>query len=95
MHGRWSGQRMSIFMLQFFNKNLIFSLPQFWFGFLNGFSATSFYDAAYLTVFNTVVTACALCGMAILDQDIDFLDPSIQPMISLFMPLIYKETMQE
>jgi P-type E1-E2 ATPase len=38
VHGRWSGIRLTTFMLIFFNKNMVYTLPQFWFGWNSGFS---------------------------------------------------------
>ena len=38
VHGRWSGVRLTNFMLFFFNKNVVFSMAQIWFGIFNGYS---------------------------------------------------------
>jgi len=67
VHGRWSGVRLSEFIILFFNKNLIFSMAQFWFAIFNGFSSQTFYDSAYLTVFNAIVTSIAICAFAVSD----------------------------
>lgn len=91
-HGRWSGIRLSYFMLFFFHKNLVFTLPQFWFGWYNGFSGQSFYDDAYLTMFNTIVTAIAICTLGIWDQDINDEDKKTNELTEIFYPFLYKET---
>lgn len=92
VHGRWCGSRLSVFMLFFFHKNLVFTLPQFWFGWYNGFSGQSFYDDMYLTLYNTTVTAIAICTIAIWDQDINPNDPKYAKLIDVFYPYLYKET---
>lgn len=72
VHGRWSGVRLSLFMILFFNKNIMFSMVQFWFGIFNGYSSQTYYDSAYLTVFNAIVTSIAICCFAVSDQEINF-----------------------
>ena len=79
-------------MLFFFNKNLVFAMAQFWFGLFNGFSGQTFYDSAYLTMFNAVVTAIAICAFAISNQDINFNDPKTKPALDFFLPLLYQES---
>jgi magnesium-transporting ATPase (P-type) len=92
VHGRWSGVRLSFFMLFFFQKNIVFTMQQFWFGWYNGFSGQTYYDDVYLTSFNTFVTAIAICALAVFDQDINVEDKSKKDLIEIFFPFIYKES---
>eukprot|EP00347_Sterkiella_histriomuscorum_P002642 403367358 len=94
VHGRWSGVRLSVFMLFFFHKNLVFTLPQFWFAWYSGFSGQTFYDDIYLTSFNTFVTAIAVCTIAIWDQDLNPSDKKQGSLIELFFPFLYSESME-
>eukprot|EP00347_Sterkiella_histriomuscorum_P004736 403359304 len=95
VHGRWNGIRLSHFMLFFFHKNLVFTIPQFWFGWYNGFSGQSFYDDNYLTVFNSIATSIALIAFGVLDQDINPNDEKSKKLIELFYPFLYQESQRQ
>lgn len=62
-------------MLLFFNKNLFFTMPQFWFGWNNGFSGQTYYDEIYMSAFNLFATNFAICGYAVWEQDLPYNDP--------------------
>lgn len=72
MHGRWSYVRNSEMVLYFFYKNMLFTIPQFYFTFLNAWSGLSLFDDWYMTNYNMIFTALPLGFKAILDQDINF-----------------------
>lgn len=92
VHGRWSGLRITLFMLLFFNKNIAYTLPQFWFGWNNGFSGSAYYDDIYMSCFNLFATNLAVCCIAVWDIDIMANNDKLQGVIELFLPQIYKFT---
>lgn len=59
VHGRWCHVRISLFILVFFYKNMVFTLQQLWFSIYSGFSAQTFFDEGYLLNFNSIITASA------------------------------------
>ena len=59
VHGRWCHFRISLFILVFFYKNMIFTLQQVWFATMSGYSAQTFFDEGYLLNFNSIITASA------------------------------------
>ena len=59
-------------ILYFFYKNMLFTLPQFYFAFINGFSAQTFYDDYYVTLYNLIFTAFPLGVKAVLEKDVDY-----------------------
>lgn len=50
-----------------FYKNLLFVMPQFWFGFYSGFSGQVFYDKWIYQIFNIVFTAVPVMLYALFD----------------------------
>ncbi len=94
MHGRWSGWRLSIFMLLFFHKNIVFTLPQFWFGWNCGFSGQSYFDDIYMSAFNIFATNIACCALAVWDIDINLEDKKKSAIFDLFLPQIYKHSQE-
>lgn len=76
VHGRHFILRNSYFVYYFFYKNIIFTFPQFWFAFLNGFSGKLLWDDWYILAYNSFIT-CLPVGMRMLfeeDIDVDFKD---------------------
>lgn len=62
-------------ILYFFYKNMVFTLPQFMYAYINGYSGQTIYDDYYITCYNMVFTALPLAAKAIYDQDVNpFLD---------------------
>jgi len=88
VHGRWAYLRTSNFINFFFYKNLIFTLPQFWFALYSGYSGQSIYDNTYITNYNTVFTSVAPVYYASLEQDIN---PRENQTIRKAMPFVYEE----
>ena len=88
VHGRWSYLRTSNFINFFVYKNLVFTLPQFYFSMYNGFSAQSLYDSVYLTNYNTFFTSVAPVYYAAQEQDIN---PRETEKIRKAMPYVYAE----
>lgn len=72
LHGRWSYFRNSEMILYFFYKNMLFTIPQLFFIFLNAYSGQSLFDDWYMTFYNLFFTSVPLGVKAIIDQDIHF-----------------------
>ncbi|KAL5615590.1 hypothetical protein BROUX41_005629 [Berkeleyomyces rouxiae] len=70
LHGRWNYSRASKFTVSTFWKEMFFYLPTALYQRYNGYTGTSLYEYASLTVFNTLFTSlCCIC-MGIWDQDL-------------------------
>ncbi|KRX02568.1 P-type ATPase, cytoplasmic domain N [Pseudocohnilembus persalinus] len=83
-HGRISYIRNSEMILYFFYKNLLFTIPHFFFGFSNSYSGQSFFDDYFILFYNMVFTALPLVARAICDQDVNYvtnLGPRFQQII--------------
>jgi len=97
VHGRWSYLRISEMILYFFYKNMIFTVPQFYFAFVCAFSARSVFDDFYITLYNLIFTALPLLVRAVLEQDVNYKtiskdgDGEIQtrPLIKKHFPKLY------
>jgi len=59
-------------ILYFFYKNMIFTIPQFFFAFYSAYSAQTFFDDWYITFYNLFFTALPLIIRATFDQDINY-----------------------
>ncbi len=73
VHGRWSYIRITEMILYFFYKNMIFTMPQFFFAFASGFGGTSLFDTFYVQCYNMVFTSLPLVAKAICEQDVNYL----------------------
>jgi P-type E1-E2 ATPase len=67
VHGRWCYMRNAELILYFFYKNIVFTLPQFMYAFVTGYSGETIYDDYYITCYNMVFTALPLIFKAVLD----------------------------
>lgn len=70
VHGRYNYVRQSEMIMYFFYKNLVFTIPQFFFAFYCAFSGQTVYDDWYITFYNMVFTAIPLLVRALLEKDI-------------------------
>ena len=89
IHGRWSGLRITYFLCFFFYKNIIFTFPQFWNGFVSGFSGQTYFDEFYCLMYNMIMTAIGVCAYAVAEQDID---PREEKHAAKLMPILYSQT---
>ncbi len=48
----------------------------------------------YLTVYNTFVTALAVCGLGVWDKDLDISKSKDTKLLDQFLPFIYKESQE-
>ncbi|KAJ4855120.1 cation transport ATPase (P-type) domain-containing protein [Trichoderma breve] len=70
VHGRWNYIRTAKFIICTFWKEMFFYLPAAQYQRYNGYTGTSLYQSASLTVFNTLFTSlCTIC-MGIWEQDL-------------------------
>ncbi|CAH8682500.1 unnamed protein product [Schistosoma rodhaini] len=83
IHGHNFYQRVSILVLYFFYKNLIFTLPQMFYGFFCAYSQQSIYPQLYLILFNLIMTSLPILLYGIFEI-------SIPKSILLEFPVLYK-----
>lgn len=60
-------------ILYFFYKNMVFTIPQFYFAFFCSFSGQSFFNDTYISLYNIVFTSIPLIIRAILEQDVYYI----------------------
>lgn len=102
VHGRWSYIRISEMILYFFYKNMVFTLPQFFFACMSAFGAQTVFDDFYITFFNMVFTSVPLVVRACMDQDVYYKKQKVekvgkekkvqlidQPNLKKYYPLLY------
>lgn len=70
VHGRWSYLRIAEMVMYFFYKNLIFTIPQFYFSFTCAYSGQTIFDDWFITLYNIIFTALPLIIRAIVEQDV-------------------------
>lgn len=75
VHGKWSYIRISEMILYFFYKNMVFTICQFYFSFLCGWSGQTIYDDYYITFYNLVFTALPVIVRAVIEQDVYYRFP--------------------
>lgn len=71
-HGRYNYFRVAEFILYFFYKNIIFTIPQMYFAFISDFSAQSYFDDYYILFYNMFFTALPIVARGLFEKDIDF-----------------------
>ncbi|KAF6816767.1 p-type ATPase [Colletotrichum plurivorum] len=70
VHGRWNYVRTAKFILCTFWKEMFFYLPTAMYQRWNGYTGTSLYEMASLTVFNTLFTSLCVICMGVWEQDL-------------------------
>ena len=75
VHGKWSYIRISEMILYFFYKNMVFTVCQFYFSFVCGWSGETVYDDYYITFYNLIFTALPVIVRAVIEQDIYYRFP--------------------
>ena len=69
-HGRARYIAISKFIMYFFYKNCVLSMPQFFFALWSGYSAMTVFDDFYIQLYNTMFTALPPLALAIFFWDI-------------------------
>lgn len=73
-HGRITYVKMSFMIVFYFNKNIVFTLGQFFFAFMCNFSRQSLYQDWLISFFNMVFTTYALALYSLFEQDLQSRD---------------------
>ena len=60
-------------ILYFFYKNMVFTVIQFYFGFLCAYSGQSVYEDTYIVCFNLIFTSLPLIIRAVFEKDIYYM----------------------
>ncbi|KAL4432018.1 hypothetical protein ABPG74_017754 [Tetrahymena malaccensis] len=68
-YGREFYRKNSNLVLYNFYKNILVVLPQFWYGFYNGFSAQFLYDLWIFQMYNIVFTSAPIVVFALFDKE--------------------------
>lgn len=68
-HGREAYRRNAILAIYMFYKNILFVMPQFWFGFTSAFSGQTLYEPIIYQFYNVAFTAFPIIIFAMLDQE--------------------------
>ena len=89
IHGRWSYLRNSELILYFFYKNIVFTMPQMYFAFINGYSGLTIFDDWYLTFYNMFFTAFPLMIKALFEYDINPHPKVDGEVYNKYMPRLY------
>jgi phospholipid-translocating ATPase len=87
-HGRTNNKRISNMILYFFFKNFVFTIPQFYYAFINNSSGQTVYDDWFISLYNMIFTALPLMVVALLDHD---LKPDDGDVVDKLMPFLYLE----
>jgi phospholipid-translocating P-type ATPase (flippase) len=69
-HGRFNYIRQSEMILYFIYKNLVFTLPQYYFAFYCTYSGQTVYDDWYITTYNMILTALPLLVKGLFERDL-------------------------
>ena len=93
--GRFCLERNSYFIYQYFFKNVLFTIPQFWLCIFSCYSGSNLYDDWYFMGFNSFVTVAPVAARAVTEEDFDpeFEDYSNRErvMLSYLFPDIFSE----
>jgi magnesium-transporting ATPase (P-type) len=93
--GRFSLARNSYFIYQYFFKNVIFGMAQFWYQIYSQFSGRSLYDEWYSMAFNSFFTVAPIAVRAVIEEDFDAnfssYSMSERKKLPYLFPDIYKE----
>jgi len=83
VHGRWCYRRVAILVCYTFYKNIVVVLPQYFLGFVSGFSGQKLYSDLMYQMFNVLHSMLPIVVFGVLDQD-------VSKQASLKYPELYK-----
>lgn len=69
-HGRKQYISVSNFILYFFYKNAVLTMPQFFFAYFSGYSAITIFDDFYIQLYNTVYTGVPVVVLGLVYWDL-------------------------
>ncbi|KAJ1674324.1 phospholipid transporting ATPase, partial [Spiromyces aspiralis] len=70
VHGRWSYTRISTMIVNFFYKNVVWTVGLFWYQIFCGWSVTNFYDYALINFYNMLFTSLPPGVLGVFDHDL-------------------------
>ncbi|KAJ1721958.1 phospholipid transporting ATPase [Coemansia erecta] len=83
VHGRWSYLRIASMVLNFFYKNVVFTVSLFWFQIYCQWSVSNFFDYALVTLYNMLFTSLPPGALGVFDQD-------LPAFVGVVVPQLYK-----
>jgi phospholipid-transporting ATPase len=72
VHGRESYRKNSFVVCYNFYKNVLFVMPQFWFGFVSYFSGQTLYDPWIYQFYNIIYTCLPIIWFGIYDKEVSY-----------------------
>ncbi|KAJ2611096.1 phospholipid transporting ATPase [Coemansia sp. RSA 1365] len=88
VHGRWSYLRITSMILNFFYKNVVFTVSLFWFQIYCQWSVANIFDYTLITLYNMLFTSLPPGALGVLDQDLPAFVGAVVP--QLYKRGIYK-----
>eukprot|EP00817_Percolomonadidae_sp_ATCC50343_P002374 CAMPEP_0117424592 /NCGR_PEP_ID=MMETSP0758-20121206/4978_1 /TAXON_ID=63605 /ORGANISM="Percolomonas cosmopolitus, Strain AE-1 (ATCC 50343)" /LENGTH=788 /DNA_ID=CAMNT_0005208459 /DNA_START=650 /DNA_END=3013 /DNA_ORIENTATION=+ len=82
VHGRYNYRRIAKLIVYSFYKNAIVQLCNFYYIFFNGYTGTSLYENASLSLFNVIFASLPIVILALFDMD-------VKPETALHFPQLY------
>ncbi|KAJ2644722.1 phospholipid transporting ATPase [Coemansia sp. RSA 1694] len=83
VHGRWAYLRITSMVLNFFYKNVVFTMSLFWFQLFCQWSVTSFFDYTLISLYNMLYTALPPGVLGVFDLD-------LSAVVGMVVPQLYK-----
>lgn len=88
-HGRWNYRRFAVMLNYYFYKNFAYTFMQILHAIQNGFSMTSVYPDAFLTLFNLLFTSLPIQWYAVSEVDVHASDFRDGAAYRAFVPSLY------
>ena len=87
LHGRARYASISSFILYFFYKNVVLTMPHYFYAYFCGFSAMTVFDEWYIQLYNIIYTSVPVIALGIFDWDVH---PALDgEEFGSYLPLIY------
>ncbi|KAJ1821527.1 phospholipid transporting ATPase [Coemansia sp. RSA 2671] len=83
VHGRWAYLRITSMVLNFFYKNVVFTVSLFWFQLFCQWSVSNFFDYTLIMLYNMLYTSLPPGVLGVFDQDL----PAV---VGMVVPQLYK-----
>ncbi|KAJ2009185.1 phospholipid transporting ATPase [Coemansia thaxteri] len=83
VHGRWAYLRITTMILNFFYKNVVFTVSLFWFQLFCQWSVSNFFDYTLISLYNMLYTSLPPGVLGVFDQDL----PAV---VGVVVPQLYK-----
>ncbi|KAJ1665757.1 phospholipid transporting ATPase [Coemansia sp. RSA 1646] len=88
VHGRWSYLRITSMILNFFYKNIVFTISLFWFQIFCQWSVSNMFDYTIISLYNMLFTSLPPGVLGVFDQDLPAFVGAVVP--QLYKRGIYK-----